>query len=164
MYFTKTTAVIRGVLWEPVRLISGNSRACEKLMSSCSVLPSGGIASLIISPFFNSTIDNGAVFTLKKLSKTFHIMCGKFPAIYQRYLGVQCNNARCLSIIFWDIRAGKPALLLSVPFMPLYWFALCAPTIRALWELRRKPFHWHKTEHGITSTTHALENTAWNPN
>ena len=47
-------------------------------------------------------------------------------------------------------RAGKPALLLSVPFMPLYWFALCAPTIRALWELRRTPFHWHKTEHGVS--------------
>lgn len=48
------------------------------------------------------------------------------------------------------MRARKPALLLSVPFMPLYWFALCAPTLRALWELRRNPFHWHKTEHGIT--------------
>ncbi len=48
------------------------------------------------------------------------------------------------------IRAGKPSLLLSIPFMPLYWLALCAPTIRALWELRGNPFHWHKTEHGIT--------------
>jgi len=48
------------------------------------------------------------------------------------------------------IRAGKLALLFSVPFMPLYWFALCAPTIRALWELRRNPFHWHKTDHGIS--------------
>ena len=47
------------------------------------------------------------------------------------------------------LRAGKPALLLSVPVMPLYWFALCAPTLRALWELRRNPFHWHKTEHGV---------------
>ena len=49
------------------------------------------------------------------------------------------------------IRAGKPSLLLSVPFMPLYWFALCAPTLRALWELKRNPFHWHKTAHGVTS-------------
>jgi len=48
------------------------------------------------------------------------------------------------------IRAKKPALLMSVPFMPFYWFALCAPTLRALWELRRNPFHWHKTEHGIS--------------
>ena len=48
------------------------------------------------------------------------------------------------------LRAGKPALLLSVPLMPLYWFALCAPTLLALWELRRNPFHWHKTEHGIS--------------
>ena len=48
------------------------------------------------------------------------------------------------------LRANKPALLLSVPFMPLYWFALCAPTLRALWELRSNPFHWHKTEHGVS--------------
>lgn len=48
------------------------------------------------------------------------------------------------------VRAGKPALLLSVPFMPFYWFALCAPTIRALWELKSNPFHWHKTEHGVS--------------
>ena len=48
------------------------------------------------------------------------------------------------------VRAGKPALLLSVPFMPLYWFALCAPTLQALWELKSNPFHWHKTEHGVS--------------
>lgn len=48
------------------------------------------------------------------------------------------------------VRAGKPALLLSVPFMPFYWFALCAPTLQALWELRSNPFHWHKTEHGVS--------------
>jgi len=35
--------------------------------------------------------------------------------------------------------------------MPLYWFALCAPTIRALWELRRNPFHWHKAEYGVSA-------------
>ncbi|MDB2438626.1 glycosyltransferase [Hellea sp.] len=51
------------------------------------------------------------------------------------------------------LRANKPALLLSVPLMPLYWFTLCGPTIRAVWELRRNPFHWHKTEHGIATQT-----------
>ena len=60
------------------------------------------------------------------------------------------------------IRSGKPALLLSVPFMPLYWFALCAPTLRALWELKRNPFHWHKTEHGVTPAT-TLKQTASTP-
>ncbi len=49
------------------------------------------------------------------------------------------------------VRAKKLALLMSVPFMPLYWFALCGPTLRALWELRSNPFHWHKTEHGIST-------------
>ena len=48
------------------------------------------------------------------------------------------------------IRSGKPILLLSVPFMPLYWLALCAPTLHAFLEVRSNPFHWHKTEHGVS--------------
>lgn len=46
-------------------------------------------------------------------------------------------------------RSGKPRLALSAVFMPIYWLMLCAPTLRALWELRYDPFHWHKTEHGV---------------
>jgi len=47
------------------------------------------------------------------------------------------------------IRSGKATLIFAAPFMPLYWLMLCAPTLRALWELYRAPFLWHKTEHGV---------------
>ena len=60
------------------------------------------------------------------------------------------------------LRAGKPRLLLSVPFMPIYWLALCTPTVQALCDLRRNPFHWHKTEHGVTPAT-TLKQTASTP-
>ena len=64
-------------------------------------------------------------------------------------LGISYGAGMTIGVV-GALRAQKPALLLSVPFMPFYWFALCAPTLRALWELRRNPFHWHKTEHGIS--------------
>ena len=48
------------------------------------------------------------------------------------------------------VRAGKPELLGHVPLMPLYWLLLFPPLLQALWELRTNPFHWHKTEHGVT--------------
>jgi cellulose synthase/poly-beta-1,6-N-acetylglucosamine synthase-like glycosyltransferase len=70
------------------------------------------------------------------------------PAPFIASLAVSYGAGMFIGVI-GALRAGKPALLISVPFMPLYWFALCAPTLRALWELRRNPFHWHKTEHGI---------------
>ena len=47
-------------------------------------------------------------------------------------------------------RSGQWRLLAHVPLMPLYWLLLFPPLLRALWELRTNPFHWHKTEHGVT--------------
>ncbi len=47
------------------------------------------------------------------------------------------------------VRARKPYLVVSAVFMPLYWLALFPPTLQAIWDLRRRPFHWHKTEHGV---------------
>ena len=46
-------------------------------------------------------------------------------------------------------RCGKRQLMLSALTMPFYWIALFPPTLRALWELWRAPFYWHKTEHGV---------------
>lgn len=47
------------------------------------------------------------------------------------------------------IRAGRPNLVMTALTMPFYWIALFPPTLRALWELGRKPFLWHKTDHGV---------------
>lgn len=39
---------------------------------------------------------------------------------------------------------------LTFVLMPIYWLALFPATLRALWELWRQPFHWNKTDHGVT--------------
>ncbi len=49
------------------------------------------------------------------------------------------------------LRAGKPRLLLHVPFMPIYWVLMFPPLLRALWELQTNPYYWHKTEHGVSA-------------
>jgi len=123
----------------------------------------GGIKGL--ARFFTLQLTLG----LTLISALFHlpVMAGvAIYCLYQYFSGASFNipapflasltisyGAGMLIGAVGAIRAGKPVLLLSVPFMPLYWFALCAPTLRALWELRRNPFHWHKTEHGITPHT-----------
>lgn len=56
------------------------------------------------------------------------------------------------------IRSRQYSLLRSVPLMPVYWLALFRPTLQALYELWARPFHWHKTEHGVTDTPIDLEN------
>jgi hypothetical protein len=48
------------------------------------------------------------------------------------------------------IRSGQPRLLKHVPLMPIYWLLLFPPLLQALIELKTRPYHWHKTEHGVT--------------
>lgn len=48
------------------------------------------------------------------------------------------------------LRAGQKHLLRHVPLMPLYWLILFPPLMQALIEMRTRPFHWHKTQHGVT--------------
>jgi cellulose synthase/poly-beta-1,6-N-acetylglucosamine synthase-like glycosyltransferase len=47
-------------------------------------------------------------------------------------------------------RSGKAALMPFALLMPFYWLLLFWPTIRALAELKTRPFHWHKTQHGVS--------------
>jgi cellulose synthase/poly-beta-1,6-N-acetylglucosamine synthase-like glycosyltransferase len=47
-------------------------------------------------------------------------------------------------------RCGKPKLMPLALFMPFYWLMLFWPTVRALAELKTRPFHWHKTHHGVS--------------
>lgn len=47
------------------------------------------------------------------------------------------------------VRAGKPHLALYAPLMPVYWILLFWPVMKAFIELWSRPFHWHKTPHGI---------------
>ena len=47
-------------------------------------------------------------------------------------------------------RLGQRHLLWHVPLMPLYWWLLFPATLQAIWEFLCAPFHWNKTEHGLT--------------
>ena len=41
-------------------------------------------------------------------------------------------------------------------FTPIYWLMISTAAYFALWELIAKPFHWHKTKHGLHLKTSAL--------
>lgn len=46
------------------------------------------------------------------------------------------------------IRSEQSFLIKHTLWMPGYWLALFLPTLRAAVELKRRPFYWHKTQHG----------------
>jgi cellulose synthase/poly-beta-1,6-N-acetylglucosamine synthase-like glycosyltransferase len=52
-------------------------------------------------------------------------------------------------------RRGWRRLYPFVPLLPLYYVLVSIAAWRALWELTRAPFLWHKTEHGLARTSRA---------
>lgn len=50
-------------------------------------------------------------------------------------------------------RRRWPGLLALVPLLPLYYALISIAAWRALFELLRDPFSWHKTEHGLARTS-----------
>ncbi|WP_409432414.1 glycosyltransferase family 2 protein [Litorimonas sp. RW-G-Af-16] len=70
------------------------------------------------------------------------------PPLYSFSFGLSIAVGILIGMI-GAYRARKPQLILSAVFMPLYWVLLFRPAMRALWELRYAPFHWHKTRHGV---------------
>jgi cellulose synthase/poly-beta-1,6-N-acetylglucosamine synthase-like glycosyltransferase len=42
------------------------------------------------------------------------------------------------------------ALLPLVATLPFYWLLISAASWMAMWEFIRRPYHWNKTEHGLT--------------
>jgi len=53
-------------------------------------------------------------------------------------------------------RRGRPRLLLSVLWMPVYWVLISLAGYRALVDLARRPHYWEKTRHGVTGSRHRL--------
>ena len=45
---------------------------------------------------------------------------------------------------------GMPALLNHAAMMPAYWLLISLAAYKALWQLLTRPFHWEKTEHGLS--------------
>jgi hypothetical protein len=48
-------------------------------------------------------------------------------------------------------RAGRRGFAPWLVVLPLAWFAMGAAALRAVWELRRRPHYWDKTEHGLSA-------------
>jgi cellulose synthase/poly-beta-1,6-N-acetylglucosamine synthase-like glycosyltransferase len=48
---------------------------------------------------------------------------------------------------------GLRPLILHALMMPAYWLLISAGAYKALFQLARRPFHWEKTEHGISRMT-----------
>jgi len=46
---------------------------------------------------------------------------------------------------------GLPLLFAQAFMMPAYWVLISISAYKALWQLITRPFHWEKTEHGISS-------------
>ncbi|WP_298913027.1 glycosyltransferase family 2 protein [uncultured Algimonas sp.] len=83
------------------------------------------------------------------LAKLIGVTDAAIPAIYLIALGFSLFCGMAVGAL-GAVRSGRRRLLWSVPFMPIYWLILFPPLIQALIELQIRPFHWHKTEHGVT--------------
>lgn len=68
---------------------------------------------------------------------------------------VACGNlAVGLSLVVMTALAGRrrgwTRVATDALSVPVYWLLMSLATYRALIDLVRRPFHWHKTEHGVT--------------
>lgn len=102
--------------------------------------------SLLSVAFFAPVMTALGLFGLAKL---LGITQTTLPSIYIGALGFSLLCGMVVGAL-GAIRAKQLHLLWHVPFMPLYWLLLFPPLIQAAIELRTRPFHWHKTEHGVT--------------
>lgn len=83
------------------------------------------------------------------LAKMLGITQISLPTIYLAALGFSLLCGMMVGAL-GALRSRRLHLLWHVPLMPIYWLLLFPPLIQALIELRTRPFHWHKTEHGVT--------------
>lgn len=61
-------------------------------------------------------------------------------------LGYLASMGLALLALRWRGAGLSP----HVPFMPFYWLLISFAAYRALYQLIRAPFHWEKTEHGLS--------------
>lgn len=103
----------------------------------------------LMSVLFFTPVMTGLV--LYKTARFIGLIEATIPTIYLLALGFSLLCGMAVGAL-GAIRAGQPHLLKYVPFMPLYWLLLFPPLLQALIELKTRPFHWHKTEHGVTGS------------
>lgn len=101
--------------------------------------------SLLSVLFFAPVMTGLALYEVARLSG---LTQATIPSIYWLTLGFSLLCGMAVGAL-GALRAGQPHLLKHVPLMPIYWLLLFPALIQAFIELRTRPFHWHKTEHGV---------------
>ena len=48
-------------------------------------------------------------------------------------------------------RTGQQSLACSLLTIPLYWILVCIGTVKGAYQIVARPFHWEKTEHGLSA-------------
>lgn len=65
----------------------------------------------------------------------FALIVGNFLYLYYYMIGA--------------LRQGRPELAVFTAFVPLYWLMMSVAAGLAMYDLIVRPFHWHKTKHGL---------------
>jgi cellulose synthase/poly-beta-1,6-N-acetylglucosamine synthase-like glycosyltransferase len=103
-----------------------------------------------VSPHWMQLMFSGTVYYFS----LFLLIAGNFFFVYSGVVGIYwfigdiTDKDKNYTISFAIV---KYALL-----MPLYWLLMSAACYKALWQLIYNPFHWEKTEHGLTSKHHEI--------
>jgi cellulose synthase/poly-beta-1,6-N-acetylglucosamine synthase-like glycosyltransferase len=108
----------------------------------------GKILSLLINPLlwlmtlFYFTLSSAAASFIHSLylGPIFYIgavslIFGNFLYVYYYMMGAA--------------RRGQPELIIYAIFVPVYWLMMSIAALYALRDLIVRPFHWHKTQHGL---------------
>jgi len=112
----------------------------------------GGVLGPLLGPLLMSRLAYDALFGALLAPKTaFETVCS----------ALWCFLALSGAVaLVWPLALGMKRRKLSshraaLPWLPLWLLMLSIACWRAFFELWRKPFHWEKTEHGLTTRGHA---------
>lgn len=114
------------------------------------VIVGGMIFSALIHPWFYVLVTlealNGGLLAPPGSLLGVHIW---LLALFNVALGYIASMTLALLALRWRGAKLAPHIL----FMPLYWLLISLAAYRALYQLMRAPFHWEKTEHGLSAVS-----------
>jgi cellulose synthase/poly-beta-1,6-N-acetylglucosamine synthase-like glycosyltransferase len=129
-----------------VREFSRHGRRID--MVTFQLVIGGKIISMLINPllwvttvgYFLYRASFGAFVETLYITPIFYIgatslIIGNFLYLYYYMIG--------------SLRQGRPELVVFAVFVPLYWLMMSVAAVYALHDLIMRPFHWHKTKHGL---------------
>lgn len=108
-----------------------------------------GIA--LISALCHGPILMGLLITV--LGNLFGIWAIEIPGFFVAILGLGYSGSAAMSYVGAQRADLSQTTLLHILSMPLYWPLLSISLVKAVIESWTSPFHWNKTEHGITCLT-----------